>query len=293
MSKDECSGSITEFSGNQQAKASPQYSKSRFIGDGITLKMGVKDYALIIWDTLFKRNNQIPDCPLPSRKVDLSLLKSNGFKKFNSSWLGHSSLIIHVGGYRILTDPVFEDRITPIKLARFHKEIPLDMEEIADVDVVIISHDNFDHLNKYSIEILAPVTKRFLVPLGVGTYLTKWGVNPKKIIELDWWQKFQFDSNLTFIATPARHFSGQERLAGFNTAGHYVTGKGWDGIMPGDPAEVQCSDHHDYRPGGRDRPAAGAGAGCRRLYLQTIQPPGSGCQGKDGFQKGTRRTPGE
>ena len=43
----------------------------------------------------------------------------------------------------------------------------------------------------------------------MGTYLTKWGVDPKKIIELDWWQQYTFSSDLTFIATPARHFSGQ------------------------------------------------------------------------------------
>lgn len=209
MPKNKFSGSTTKFSNGQQALTPSQYLNGRFIGDGITLKMGTKDYALTIWDTLFKKNNQTPDRPLPSRKVDLSWFKRNENRKLNSTWLGHSSLMIHAGGYLILTDPVFEDRITPMKLARFHKEIPVNVGEISDVDVVIISHDNFDHLNKYSIMILAPVTKKFLVPLGVGTYLLKWGVDPKRIIELDWWHQYQFDSNLTFTATPARHFSGR------------------------------------------------------------------------------------
>jgi L-ascorbate metabolism protein UlaG (beta-lactamase superfamily) len=209
MSKDKSSDSIAKFWNGRQSIVSSQYLEGRFIGDGITLKMGVKDYASIIWDTLFKKTKQIPDHPLPSQRVDLSRFNGNENKKLKSIWLGHSSLIIHAGGYRILTDPVFEDRITPLKLARFHKELPVDVREISNVDVVVISHDNFDHLNKYSIKILAPVTKRFLVPLGVGSYLSKWGVEPKKVIELDWWQDYHFDSNLTFTATPARHFSGR------------------------------------------------------------------------------------
>lgn len=142
MPEDNYSNSITEFSNNQHAKTSPQYSEGRFIGEGVTLKMDVKDYASIIWDKLFKRKNQIPDNPLPCRKVDFSLFKDNENKSFNSTWIGHSSVLIHAGGYRILIDPVFEDRITPMKLARFHKEVPVNIREISDVDVVIIPHEN-------------------------------------------------------------------------------------------------------------------------------------------------------
>ncbi len=194
---------------SQRIIASPQFLNGKAIGDGVTLKMRVNDYASIIWDKLFKKTQQIPAVPLPSHKFDISCINRNKTKKLTSVWLGHSSLIIHVGGYRILTDPVFENRITPMRLPRFHKEIPFEVRDIPNVDVVIISHDNFDHLNEYSIKILAPVTKLFLVPLGVGKYISKWNVDHKKIIELDWWQNYKLDSKLTFTATPARHFSGR------------------------------------------------------------------------------------
>ncbi len=78
-----------------------------------------------------------------------------------------------------------------------------------EIDVVLISHNHYDHLNKYSIKHLSSRTKRFIVPLGVGAQLEKWDVPGEKITEMDWWEEVQIDSNLMIAATPTQHFSGR------------------------------------------------------------------------------------
>lgn len=103
----------------------------------------------------------------------------------------------------------FERSISPVGPSRFSKELSLEVEELASVDVVIISHDHYDHFNKYSVLQLAKKTQQFIVPRGVGARLFNWGVPQKKIVELEWWQEFSLDDTLTIAATPAQHFSGR------------------------------------------------------------------------------------
>lgn len=188
---------------------SPQYQIGRFRGDKEALSMTAKDYISSTWQFLFKKNNQIPKERLPTRPVDFSFFNRADNHQLNSTWLGHSSLMINMNGYKILTDPVFEKKVSIVGPTRFNGDLPLDPEKLSDIDVVIISHDHYDHLNKASIQILAPVTRYFIVPLAVGKRLVSWGVPVNKIIELDWWEAFQLDDRLTVTATPAQHFSGR------------------------------------------------------------------------------------
>jgi L-ascorbate metabolism protein UlaG (beta-lactamase superfamily) len=90
---------------------------------------------------------------------------------------------------------------------RFHP-VPVNMEDLPELDAIIISHNHYDHLDKASIKKLDHKTKTYFVPLAVGKYLEGWGINPQKIIELDWWQGVEHDE-VQFIATPALHFSGR------------------------------------------------------------------------------------
>jgi L-ascorbate metabolism protein UlaG (beta-lactamase superfamily) len=92
---------------------------------------------------------------------------------------------------------------------RFQDELALNGEEFPDIDAVIISHDHYDHLNKYSVRKLINRTGLFIVPSGVGARLVKWGVSEQKIVELRWWEEHILDNNLTIAATPAQHFSGR------------------------------------------------------------------------------------
>jgi L-ascorbate metabolism protein UlaG (beta-lactamase superfamily) len=176
---------------------------------GNALNMSFTDYVSTTWDFLFTRNHRTPDTELPVKRVDLSDFNTKGSNQLNVTWLGHSSLMVNIDGYKILTDPVFEKRISIFGPTRFNGDVPLDIQQIPQVDAVIISHDHYDHLNKYSLQRLIEKSNRFIVPLAVGALLLDWGVPRNKIVELDWWQEYRLDQNLMVAAAPARHFSGR------------------------------------------------------------------------------------
>ena len=130
---------------------------------------------------------------------------------YRVTWLGHATAMIELDGLRIMTDPVFSDRASPFANMgpkRF-QPMPIALADVPDLDVVIISHDHYDHLDMAAIKEMHPRVGRFFVPLGVGEHLRKWDVPAEKITELDWWQDAPVSPEVTLIATPARHFSGR------------------------------------------------------------------------------------
>jgi L-ascorbate metabolism protein UlaG (beta-lactamase superfamily) len=172
-------------------------------------KMSVLDNVRVAWKFLFTDGDRTPDMPLPVISTDLSGFNGGKNRSLSAVWLGHSSLLINMDGYKILTDPVFEKRISVIGPTRFCGNPPLTTDQLPPLDAVIISHDHYDHLNRFSILGLKEKTRRFIVPLGVGSVLEEWGVLRERITELDWWEEYRPDQNLTVTAAPAQHFSGR------------------------------------------------------------------------------------
>jgi L-ascorbate metabolism protein UlaG (beta-lactamase superfamily) len=130
------------------------------------------------------------------------------------TWLGHSTTLLEADGVRVLTDPVWGERVSPVSFAgprRFHPT-PVSIDGLPPLDAVLVSHDHFDHLDHTTIRQLAKRETPFVTSLGVGAHLEAWGVAPERITELDWWESAQV-GRLRFHATPARHFSGR----GFGT----------------------------------------------------------------------------
>ncbi|CAM3915630.1 MBL fold metallo-hydrolase [Smaragdicoccus niigatensis] len=127
------------------------------------------------------------------------------------TWLGHATALIELDGHRILVDPIWSERCSPSHLvgpARLHP-MPMAIEELPEVDVIVISHDHYDHLDKQTILDLARLQEApFFVPIGVGSHLRRWGVPSDRIEELDWNQAEQV-AGLTVTCTEARHFSGR------------------------------------------------------------------------------------
>lgn len=124
--------------------------------------------------------------------------------------LSHATLLFKLDGKLVLTDPVFSDRASPVSFfgpKRFH-EMPISIEELPFIDAIIISHNHYDHLDKYSIKSLKDKVGNFYTTLGVKNLLVEFGVEPSKVTELDWWESAQNDS-LTLIATPSQHFSSR------------------------------------------------------------------------------------
>ena len=192
-----------------QLERSPQYKDGKFKDMGTELNMSFTEFASTTWEFLFSENNRTPDTALPFKQVDLSHFNKKDSDQLNVTWLGHSSLMINIDGYKILTDPVFEKRISVFGPTRFNGDVPVDVQQIPKIDAVIISHDHYDHLNKFSVQGLIEKADTFIVPLAVGALLIDWGVPRDKIVELDWWQEYVLDEKLRVVATPAQHFSGR------------------------------------------------------------------------------------
>jgi len=127
------------------------------------------------------------------------------------TWMGHSGILIEIDGKRILTDPVWSDRASFSKFfgpKRFFKA-PLALSELPPLDAVIISHDHYDHLDKETISYFAGSKIPFFCSLGVGRYLSQWGIVENYITELDWGDSVMIDNQIVVTATPSRHFSGR------------------------------------------------------------------------------------
>jgi len=185
------------------------YRDDNFRGNGKAYTPSFSELAATTWDFLFTRNNRTPDANLPRIHVDLDHFKNPGDNQLNVTWLGHSSLMVNIDGYKILFDPVLQKRVSILGPTRFNGEVPVDIDQLPQLDAVIVSHDHYDHLNKYSLQPLQTKTVKFVVPLRVGDRLADWGIPREKIVELDWWEEMNLDGKVRIAATPAQHFSGR------------------------------------------------------------------------------------
>jgi L-ascorbate metabolism protein UlaG (beta-lactamase superfamily) len=127
------------------------------------------------------------------------------------TWYGHATVLIEIEGRRVLLDPLWSDRGSPtpgIGPKRLHA-MPMALADLPTLDAIAISHDHYDHLDMPTIRALTRTQDApFVVPLGVGAHLERWGVPQTRIIELDWNDTADI-AGLTLTATEARHFSGR------------------------------------------------------------------------------------
>ena len=153
-----------------------------------------------------------PQNLLPTVKFEKENLKVGSF-----AWLGHSTLLMNVDGTKIIIDPVFY-KASPIFIGGkpFKFKHPTTIKDLPKLDVVLISHDHYDHLDTKAIKEMDPLVKQYLVPLGIKAHLLKWGVEDHKIREFDWYESAQLGS-VDFIFTPTRHFSGRGLFNRFST----------------------------------------------------------------------------
>lgn len=127
-------------------------------------------------------------------------------------WIGHATFLIQHLGLTMLTDPVFSDRASPVQFAgpKRTTQAAISIAELPHIDVVIVSHDHYDHLDRDSVLTLWQKQKdqppMFVVPLKLGRWLSKLGID--NWVELDWWQTADYQG-WTFTAVPVQHFSGR------------------------------------------------------------------------------------
>ncbi|MAU83977.1 MAG: MBL fold metallo-hydrolase [Gordonia sp.] len=141
---------------------------------------------------------------------------SDDVEDLQITWLGHASVLVEIDGVRVLTDPVLSRRCSPSQTvgpARMHAA-PVTVADLPSIDVVLISHDHYDHLDMATVVDLALLhpQARFVAPIGVGAHLIAWGVAADRIDQADWWGEVTVSAggrDITFICCPARHFSGR------------------------------------------------------------------------------------
>lgn len=151
----------------------------------------------------------------PLRKLSIIPFDKVGFEKddggFKAVWFGHSAILLRINNWNILIDPMLGPNaapISPFAVKRFSENTLSIINTLPEIDLVMISHDHYDHLDYDSIRQLKDKSKRFYTALGVGRHLVKWGVDESNITEFDWWNEHTInDIRISF--TPTRHFSGR------------------------------------------------------------------------------------
>ncbi|HMF62886.1 MAG TPA: MBL fold metallo-hydrolase [Edaphobacter sp.] len=182
------------------------------------------------WSTIFKvlplylsnKEEKVPRKPLGPFRTDASVYATAPESGLRVTWMGHSSLLLEIDGLRVLVDPVWDDRASPMRWAgpkRFFAA-PVALEELPQVDVVLVSHDHYDHLGEDTIRRLTALESMrgaaWVTSLGVGAVLRRFGVDGARISELDWTQSVEA-GGLEITAVPARHFSGRGMFNRFET----------------------------------------------------------------------------
>lgn len=151
-----------------------------------------------------------PSRPLQIAPFDAkAFLAKDGAPKF--AWFGHSAVLMRLMGQTLLIDPMLGDDaspIAPMKTKRFSDDSLRIIDELPTIDLVLITHDHYDHLDYESIQKLRPKAKHFFVSLGVKRHLCSWGIAAEAVEEFDWWQSKTFQ-NIQITFTPTRHFSGR------------------------------------------------------------------------------------
>ncbi len=153
---------------------------------------------------------RIPERVHPIVRADPNIMQGGKGEDLRVTWLGHSSMVIEVDGVLVLTDPVLSGRCSPLPWAgpkRFHPA-PILARDLPEIDVVLISHDHYDHLDLETVLALRKRLVKWVCPLGVGAHLEAWGVPEDRIVELDWWEHVEV-RGIEITATPARHFQGR------------------------------------------------------------------------------------
>ncbi len=161
----------------------------------------------ILWKFITKKNGS-PSKPLPSVKTDLKHLPDDSPVIV---WFGHSSYLIKINGKHILIDPVFSGHASPFSFTTksFAGADVYTVEDLPEIDVLLISHDHYDHLDYKTVKQLISKTQKVCTSLGVASHLLYWGFDRSKVTEFDWWNEQALFDDMMLTAVPARHFSGR------------------------------------------------------------------------------------
>jgi L-ascorbate metabolism protein UlaG (beta-lactamase superfamily) len=176
---------------------------------------------------LMNKEERVPKRVLGPFRTDTSIYATPPTSGLRVTWFGHSSLLVEIDGVRVLIDPVWDQRASPVEWfgpKRFFAPT-LRLEDLPRIDAVLLSHDHYDHLGKGTVRRLAKLPAfagtRWITALGVGAVLQRFGVKAERITELDWTESVHISgpdgAECEFTSLPARHFSGRSAFNRFRT----------------------------------------------------------------------------
>ncbi|MBO0951690.1 MBL fold metallo-hydrolase [Fibrella forsythiae] len=178
-------------------------------------------YVQLMLDNLRKPADVEPAYQIPSVQTNLNTLSGSGTSVV---WFGHSSYLIKSENITLLIDPVLSGYASPVSI--FGKAFPgtnvYTAANMPRIDVLVLSHDHYDHLDYQTVVALRDKVTRVVVPLGVGAHLERWGYDPTRITELDWSENVTISEGFSLTAVPARHFSGRGIRRGGSLWSAYV-----------------------------------------------------------------------
>ena len=205
-----------QFGGKITPEDLARYQESKNWRDGRFHNLEQTDFGVSIWRIpriIFKqmtgRKGREPRKPLPFQPFDEKHFSSTTKAQF--IWYGHSAMFARIRQQNILIDPMLAYDTTPIapfKTRRFSRNTIDLIDQFPEIDLLLLTHDHYDHLDHASITKLMGKTKRYFVALGLKRHLLRWGVAPELVTEFDWWDSREVEGiEITF--TPTRHFSGR------------------------------------------------------------------------------------
>ncbi|QJD85437.1 MBL fold metallo-hydrolase [Cohnella herbarum] len=192
---------------------SPNRSRGIFVNQIPTsMNMNAGSMAKVLIEMVRGNPKGKPQSPIQAVPLTPQQLQSDAdAHRAKVTWFGHSAILLQLDGKTLFIDPMLGKSPSPFTLfggRRYSNKLPIEVEELPAIDAVILSHDHYDHLDYGTIRKLMHKVNRFFVPLGVAAHLERWGVEPGRITEHDWWEEIEFEG-LKLATAPARHFSGR------------------------------------------------------------------------------------
>jgi L-ascorbate metabolism protein UlaG (beta-lactamase superfamily) len=216
------------------------YKNGHFVNQSPTdMKMGLSTILSLMKDSLTGKKDRSPNNTIP---ISLDWNKINSVED-SLTWFGHSTMLLTLEKKKILIDPMFGPSPSPVSFVgskRYSEDLLYVIEKLPQIDVVLITHDHYDHLDYPSIIRLKDKVGHFFVPLGVAIHLIKWGVKKDRITECNWWDEVQWDG-LTIASVPSQHFSGRGIFNRNSTL--------WNGwVILGENQKIYTSGDGGYGP---------------------------------------------
>jgi N-acyl-phosphatidylethanolamine-hydrolysing phospholipase D len=237
--------------------------------------------ALLRWRLLALRDGlpKPPRTPTPRVAADLAFVHANAAPSVMVpavTWIGHATVLVQAGGLNLLTDPQFSERASPFSFIGPKRALPpgIALAELPHIDVVVISHNHYDHLDQASVVALSQQpggSPLFLVPLGLKRWFADVGIG--NVIELDWWQAHRL-RDTEIVLTPVQHWSGRSLTDRMQTlwGGYAVFAPDLHAYFAGDTAYSADFADTQSRFASRQTAAEGGGFDVALIPIGAYEP---------------------